>query len=157
MKFITTLKEEIMNRLKVLFIATTVILSSCTDVPKSNYEIACKQSEIIASMIDAVNEKDAEKYVTGFAEEVKVYVESDLKVNGWEDLKANRANHFKNHPKVRSEIQHLVEIDNKVILHDKVWLDESDKTGRDIVEIFTFQNGEVVRVDVIQPNDLFER
>ena len=80
-----------------------------------------------------------------------------MKVNGREDMKANRANHFKKHPNVRSEIQHLVEIDNKVILHDKVWLDESDKTGQNIVEIFTFENGEVSRVDVIQPKDLFRK
>ena len=78
-----------------------------------------------------------------------------MKINGREDLKANRANHFKNHPHVRSEIQHLVEIDNKVIMHDKVWLDDSDTEGQNIVEIFTFENGEVIRVDVIQPTDLF--
>ena len=126
-------------------------------MPESNYEIAGTQSKIIASMIEAVNEKNAEKYVTGFAENVKVFVESEMKVNGRVDMKANRANHFKSHPNVRSEIQHLVEIDNKVILHDKVWLDESDKEGQNIVEIFTFKNGEVVRVDVIQPNDLFNR
>ena len=69
-------------------------------------------------MIEAVNEKDAEKYVAGFAENVQVFVESEIKVNGREDMKANRANHFKNHPDVRSEIQHLVEIDNRVVLHD---------------------------------------
>ena len=78
-------------------------------------------------MIHAVNEKNAEKYVHGFAEDVKIFVESGMKISGREKLKANRANHFKNHPNVRSEIQHIVEIDNKVILHDKVWLEKSDK------------------------------
>ena len=106
-------------------------------------------------MIDAVNEKDAEKYVRGFADNVQVYVESEMKVNGRKNLINNRARHFENHPNVRSEIQHLVEIDNKVIMHDKVWLDKTDREGQNIVEIFTFKNGKVVRVDVIQPNDLF--
>ena len=108
-------------------------------------------------MIDAVNEKDAEKYVVGFADNVQVFVESNMKIKGIEALKANRANHFKSHPKVRSEIQHLVEIDNRVILHDKVWLEESDKIGQNIVEIFTFEGGKVSRVDVIQPKNLFKR
>lgn len=148
---------KIMNRLNLLLIVIITILSSCNNKPKSNYEIAGTQSKIIASMIDAVNEKNAEKYVLGFAENVKVFVESEMKVNGREDMKANRANHFKNHPNVRSEIQHLVEIDNKVILHDKIWLDESDKIGQNIVEIFTFENGEVSTVEVIQPKDLFKR
>lgn len=146
-----------MKRLNLLLIVIVTILTSCSNAPKSNYEIVGKQSEIIASMIDAVNEKDAQKYVIGFSENVKVFVESKIKVDGRNDMKANRENHFKNHPNVRSEIQHLVEIDNKVILHDKVWLDESDKIGQNIVEIFTFKNGEVIRVDVIQPNDLFKK
>jgi len=146
-----------MEKFNLLLIVIATILSSCSNTPTSNYEIAGKQSQIIASMIDAVNEKNAEKYVIGFADNVKVFVESEMKVNGREDMKANRANHFKSHPNVRSQIQHLVEIDNKVILHDKVWLDESDKIGQNIVEIFTFENGEVARVDVIQSNDLFKR
>lgn len=146
-----------MNKLHWLLIATGLTFSSCANVQKSNYVIAGKQSQIIASMIEAVNEKNAEKYVKGFADNVKVFVESEMKVDGRENMKSNRANHFKNHPNVRSEIQHMVEIDNKVILHDKVWLDESDKIGQNIVEIFTFVNEEVVRVDVIQPNDLFNR
>ena len=142
------------------FILITCILSTISiacNNSRPNLEIAGPQSKIIAEMIDAVNEKNAEKYIIGFAETVKVFVESEMKVNGREDLKANRANHFKNHPNVRSEIQHLVEIDNRVILHDKVWLDESDKIGQNIVEIFTFENGKVSRVEVIQPKDLFKR
>lgn len=119
------------------------------------YEIAGPQSKIIKEMIDAVNEKDAEKYVDGFAQDVKVFVEADMKVDGRENLKLNRARHFEAHPDVRSAIQHLVEIDNKVILHDKVWLSPTDELGQDIVEIFTFENGQVVKVEVIQPKDLF--
>ena len=144
-----------MKRLSLFLIVIGIILLSCKKAPESKYEIAGKQSKIIASMIDAVNEKNAEKYVSGFAENVKVFVESEMKVNGREDMRENRANHFKNHPNVRSEIQHLVEIDSKVIMHDKVWLDEYHKEGHNIVEIFTFENGEVKRVDVIQPTDLF--
>jgi|GEM_PF-2531354 len=132
-----------------------IFLMGCKAIPESNYEITGVQSKIIADMIQAVNEKNAEKYVAGFAESVQVYLESEMKVDGREALKKNRANHFKNHPQVRSEIQHLVEIDNRVILHDKVWLEETDKSGHNIVEIFTFENGKVARVDVIQPKDLF--
>ncbi len=127
----------------------------CKTEPRKDYEIVGEQSVIIKEMIDAVNEKDAEKYVHGFADHVQVYVDSEMKVDGRNNLVANRAKHFENHPNVRSEIQHLVEIDNKVILHDKVWLDNSDKDGRNIVEIFTFKDGKVIRVDVIQPEDLF--
>lgn len=141
---------------KSIVLVIAVLLVSCSnDYPSDDQQLG-EQSEVIRSMIEAVNQKDADKYVTGFADDVKVFVESEMKVNGREAMKANRANHFMNHPDVKSEIQYLVEIDNKVIMHDKVWLNESDGIGQDIVEIFTFQNNEVIRVDVIQPSDLFQ-
>lgn len=83
------------------------------------------QSQIIVDMIEAVNEKNAENYVKEFDKNVKVYKESDMKINGRNGLKENRASHFRSNPNVRSEIQYLIEIDNKVVLHDKVWLDDS--------------------------------
>lgn len=59
------------------------------------------------------------------------------------------------HPRAKSVIQHLVEIDNKVIMHDHVWLDRDNGNAQDIVEVYTFEDGLIVRVDVIQPSDLF--
>jgi len=115
-----------------------------------------RNSQAIINMISAVNQKDAQAYVTDFSEDVQIYLEAELKVNGKSDLQKNRAKHFEQHPEVRSEIQHLVEIDNKVVLHDKVWLDGKNHP-QDIVEIFSFENHKVVRVDVIQPKNLFRR
>ena len=142
--------------MQTLVLASALVMG-CQTEKNLKYEVAGEQSRTIEKMIAAVNEKDAEKYVAGFADNVQVFVESDLKVDGKENLTKNRAKHFEAHPNVRSEIQHLVEIDNKVIMHDKVWLAESDQEGQNIVEIFTFENGKVVRVDVIQPKDLFQR
>ncbi|MBQ4803444.1 hypothetical protein J8L88_11340 [Aquimarina sp. MMG015] len=144
-----------MKRVIQIIILISIFITGCETKQNQKYELSGKQSIIIKEMIDAVNKKNAKEYVKGFADKVQVYVESDLKVDGKENLINNRAIHFESHPNVRSEIQHLVEIDNKVIMHDKVWLDESDKIGQNIVEIFTFENGKVIRVDVIQPNDLF--
>ena len=144
-----------MKKIIQILILTLVVVIGCDPEKNKKYEIAGEQSRIIKEMIDAVNEKNAKKYAKGFDDKVQVFVESEMKVDGKENLIKNRAKHFENHPNVRSEIQHLVEIDNKVIMHDKIWLTKSDKIGQNIVEIFTFKNGKVVRVDVIQPNDLF--
>ncbi|GAA0724770.1 hypothetical protein GCM10009430_29530 [Aquimarina litoralis] len=146
-----------MNTIKILSVLFCLCFIGCNNNSKPAYEISGKNSKTIVSIIDAVNEKNAEKYVLGFDQNVKIFVESDIRIHGRENLKTNRENHFKNHPNVISEIQHLVEIDDKVILHDKVWLDESDKVGQNIVEIFTFENDKIVRVDVIQPKNLFNR
>lgn len=146
-----------MHKLILIAAISGGILTGCNNSSKKNYHITGEQSRIIIQMIDAVNNKNPEKYVSGFANHVQVFVDSALKIEGRENLKWNRATHFKNHPDVRSEIQHLVEIDHRVILHDKVWLNKSDQSGQNMVEIFTFENGEVSRVDVIQPKDLFKR
>lgn len=139
----------------LLMVSLTVLALSCSS-GTGEKQGSGVQSGIITEMIESVNEKNAEKYVSGFADNVEVYVDSELKVLGRTALMENRANHFKNHPNVFSEIQYLVEIDNKVIMHDKVWLDKSRDKASDIVEIFTFENNKVVRVDVIQPKDLFQ-
>ncbi len=137
-----------------LYMLIVVFMIGCTS---KKHELSNgKQSQVIKKMIKAVNEKDANTYVEGFAEDVKVYIESQLKISGREALQKNRAEHFEKYPKVYSEIQYLIEIDNKVIMHDKVWLDNAEGgEGKDIVEIFTFDHGKVVRVDVVQPKDLF--
>lgn len=131
-----------------------LLFLGCNTTSKPSYEVNGAQSKIVVGVIEAVNEKNAEKYVSGFAENVQIFLDSELKIEGRENIKNNRAKHFNSHPDIRSEIQHIVEIDHKVILHDKVWLDASDQVGQNIVEIFTFENGKIIRVDVIQPSDL---
>ncbi len=107
-------------------------------------------------MIDAVNQRDAAQYVEGFSDTIKIYVDNVLRVEGKEVLQENRTKHFERYPETRSEIQHLVEIDQKVVMHDKVWLYQKDYEGQDIVEIFTFKDGLVIRMDVIQSKTLFK-
>ncbi|MEO1450729.1 MAG: nuclear transport factor 2 family protein [Bacteroidota bacterium] len=127
------------------------LLTFACQSPQPSYIISGPQSQLVANLIAAVNEKDAEKYVAGFAEEVEIVVEREVRIKGRDLVRANRAAHFEAHPEIRSEILHIVEIDNKVVLHDKVWLSAADQEGQDIVEIFTFQGGVVVRMEVIQP------
>ncbi|XLS27788.1 nuclear transport factor 2 family protein [Flavobacteriaceae bacterium M23B6Z8] len=115
------------------------------------------------SIVKAVNQKDAKMYVSNFSENVKVYMYGEdgnfeLKIDGIEALYKNRAEHLKNHPEVRNEIQHLVEIDNRLIMHDKVWLTPERKKGSSVVEIFTFnEEGKITRVDVLQEKNLFSQ
>ncbi len=121
------------------------------------------KSDRARSIVDAVNKKDPEQYVENFSDDVKVYMyEEDgsfvLRVDGKEALYANRAAHLKNHPAVRNEIQHLAEIDNRLVMHDIVWLSPERKEGNSIVEIFTFdKTGKISRVDVIQQKSLFSQ
>lgn len=133
-----------------------VIIISSSGCHQPNETMEGTQSQMVREMIDAVNQKDAHAYVAHFSDTVKVFVEGDLKVNGKTALAMNRSQHFKSHPSVRSEIQYLVEIDNKVIMHDKVWLNSDEPIASDIVETFTFHEHQIVRVDVLQPKELFK-
>ena len=134
-------------------IACCVVCFTCFTVSAQEES---PQLKVVRNMIDAVNQKDAAQYVEGFADTIKVYVDNVLRVEGKEALQENRAKHFERYPETRSEIQHLVEIDQKVVMHDKVWLYHKDYKGQDIVEIFTFADGLVVRMDVIQSKTLFK-
>ena len=121
------------------------------------------KSDRAKNIVKAVNQKDAKLYVENFSEDVKVYMYGEdgnfaLRVNGIEALYENRAEHLKNHPDVRNEIQHLAEIDNRLIMHDIVWLTPDREEGSSVVEIFTFdETGKIARVDVIQQKNLFSQ
>ena len=135
-------------------VALLPILSRAQEVSKSDRA---------KSIVKAVNLKDAKMYVDNFSENVKVYMYGEdgnfeLKIDGIEALYKNRAEHLKNHPEVRNEIQHLAEIDNRLIMHDKVWLAPERKQGSSVVEIFTFnREGKITRVDVLQEKNLFRQ
>ncbi|NAY93337.1 hypothetical protein GTQ34_15610 [Muricauda sp. JGD-17] len=54
-----------------------------------------------------------------------------LCVDGIEALFENRAEHLKRYLEVRNKIQYLAETDNRLIMHDKVWL-TPDKLERSL-------------------------
>ncbi|MEO0528864.1 MAG: nuclear transport factor 2 family protein [Bacteroidota bacterium] len=138
-----------------------IVIMALFPIPTMSQELS--KSERAHRIVDAVNQKDAKDYVANFSKDVKVYMYGEdgnfiLRVDGIEALYKNRAEHFKKHPEVRNEIQHLAEIDNRLIMHDTVWLSPDRKEGSAIVEIFTFdETGKIARVDVIQQRNLFNQ
>ncbi|MEP3208307.1 MAG: nuclear transport factor 2 family protein [Maribacter sp.] len=121
------------------------------------------KSDRARNIVKAVNQKNAKLYVENFSDDVKVYMygedgKFELRVDGIEALYKNRKEHLERHTDVRNEIQHLAEIDNRLIMHDIVWLTPNRKEGSSVVEIFTFdETGKIDRVDVIQQKNLFSQ
>lgn len=150
-------KIKAMKRLLLLTVVLTLL------IPTLVFSQEVSKSDRAKSIVRAVNQKDAKMYVSNFSDDVKVYMDNEngtfeLKVDGIEDLFKNREQHLSNHPEVRNQIQHLAEIDNRLIMHDKVWLTEDKNEGSSVVEIFTFDEvGKIIRVDVIQENSLFSQ
>lgn len=108
------------------------------------------------NIVAAVNAKDAVLYTRDLAEDVVVAMyDGDIRLRGRAAVQANREEHFRRHPEARNELVHLVEIDHRVVMHDQVWLSPEQKQAADIVEVFTFSGGEIVRIDVLQPGSLF--
>ena len=142
-----------MNRIIILLVITFVFLGCNEKYQDSNKGI---QSQMVIKIIEAVNEKDADKYVENLADDFKVYLDTILRAEGKENFRINRTKQFERFPKIHSEIQHIVEIDNKVILHDKLWLNGKGGKVTDIVEIFTFQDGKIEQMDVIQSKDIYK-
>ena len=110
------------------------------------------------NIIFSVNAKDSDQYVRDLSEDVVVTMyDGEVRLRGREAVRENRRAHFRNHPDARNKLVHLVEIDNRVVMHDKVWLHSDQAEPADIVEVFTFERGQIVRIDVLQPADLFSR
>lgn len=131
---------------------SAVLLLACSS--KTETTIVSAKSQTMIAMKTAVNQKDADQYVKRSRDDVEIYLGPRLRIQGKQVLRENRAKHFLKHPNIKSEIQHLVAIDDKIVMHDNVWLHDN-KEGKNIVEIFSFENNEIIRVDVIQPKDLF--
>ena len=111
--------------------------------------------EAARTIIEAVNEKNPDKYISVVADDVVVQIyRGPVRIVGREALRQNRSQHFKQFPKAHSEIQHIVQIDSTVVMHDRVWLHGKSGDPAEIVEIFTFKDGLIVRVEVIQPAGL---
>jgi hypothetical protein len=117
---------------------------------------AGKRLEAVRGIITAVNARDADAYVANFAEDVIVRLyEGDVRVRGRQAMRENRRQHFARYPHVRNELRHLVAIDDRVIMHDRVRLDRRSGQPVDVVEVFTFDaDDRIVQIDVIQPRDV---
>ena len=114
--------------------------------------------EAVRTVIEAVNEKDPDKYASVFAEDAVVQLyRGPVRVEGREALRQNRARHFERFPDAYSEIEHIVEIGPVVVMHDRVWLYGRERDAVDIVEVFTFEDGLIARVEVVQPEGLLSQ
>ena len=145
-----------MKRWVVVFLIASVAFTRTADAQDRRVE---KRIEAVRAIIAAVNARDAEAYVANFAEDaiVRLY-EGEVRVRGRQAMRENRMRHFERYPQVRNELRYVVAIDDRVILHDRVWLDRRASQPADVVEVFTFDaDDRIVRVDVIQPRDVFTR
>ena len=145
-----------MKRWAVVFLIASVAFPRTGDAQDRR---AATRMAAVRGIIAAVNARDADAYVANFAEDaiVKLY-EGDVRVRGRQAMRENRMRHFERYPHVRNELRHVVAIDDRVIMHDRVWLDRRASEPADVVEVFTFDaDDRIVRVDVIQPRDVFTR
>ena len=109
------------------------------------------RAEAVRAIVKAVNTKDADLYVSACAENVIVQIyDGAVRITGRPMLQENRSRHFVLYPQIRCEIQHIVEIGDVAILHDRVWLNPNTPMV-DVVEIFTFDHeGFIRKIDVVQ-------
>ncbi len=134
-------------------LATLVLVSACASPRTESPKL-----DAARNIISAVNAKDSDQYVRDLGADIVVAMyDGEVRLRGREAVRENRGRHFRNHPEARNELVHLIEIDNRVVMHDRVWLSADQAEPADIVEVFTFERGQIVRIDVIQPANLFSR
>jgi hypothetical protein len=146
----------LMKRLRAA-IGALIVMSACT-TPLAPAGPSSAKLDAARNIVDSVNAKDSVQYARDLDEEVVVRMyDGEVRLRGRSAVQQNRDTHFRNHPNARNELVHLVEIDDRVIMHDKVWLSPDQVEPAEIVEVFTFRDGKIVQIDVIQPGDLFRR
>lgn len=138
-------------------IGATAFLTACATTPQQSLS-SSENLDAARNIVDAVNAKNSDQYIRDLDEDVVVSMYGgEVRLRGRDAVRENRLNHFRNYPEAKNELVHLVEIDKRVVMHDQVWLTSDKSQPADIVEVFTFENGKIVRIDVIQPADLFRR
>jgi hypothetical protein len=145
-----------LKRCAVVFLIAGLVFALAADARDQR---AATRIEAVHGIIAAVNAHDADAYVANFAEGaiVRLY-DGDVRVRGRQAMRENRMRHFERYPHVRDELRHVVAIDDRVVVHDRVWLDRRSSQPADVVEVFTFDASDrIVRVDVIQPRDVSTR
>jgi len=139
-----------------LFILTVLLLVGCTPAGTNKLPNS-PRLDAARNIVAAVNAKASEQYVRDLHEDVIVTMyDGGIRLRGKQAIQANRENHFKTYPTARNELVHLVEIDNQVVMHDKVWLKGDESKPADIVEIFSFDGDKIIRIDVIQAAGLLD-
>ncbi|MEP4050971.1 MAG: nuclear transport factor 2 family protein [Litorimonas sp.] len=152
-----------MKNLRLITMLLALFLIACSSESMSSKEhksfdpMSSAKMLAAANIVDAVNAKSADQYGRDLHSDVLVKMyDGAVVLRGRDAVIQNRRQHFENNPDARNELIHLVEIDNRVVMHDKVWLDgNSEGEASDIVEVFTFEDDKIIQIDVIQPADLF--
>jgi hypothetical protein len=89
--------------------------------PASTTAADTRELSAVRTVIDAVNRKDPDLYASVFTDDTVVQLhDGPVRVTGRVALRANRSAHFQRFPATRSEIVHLVQIGEKVVMHDRL-------------------------------------
>ncbi|MFK8016036.1 MAG: nuclear transport factor 2 family protein [Gammaproteobacteria bacterium] len=137
--------------------AVAVLVSACAITSPAD-DADQQMLAAAGNIVDAVNAKNSDQYVRDLADDVIVTMyDGEVRLRGRDAVRANREQHFLSHSEARNKLVHLVAIDQRVVMHDQVWLRAGQANPADIVEVFTFENGAIVRIDVLQPTDLFSQ
>ena len=140
----------------VLGLMVAAVLAACARYGEGADPSA--RLEVIRDFIEAVNTRDADRYVANFADTVvlKLY-DGTIRAVGRDAVRTNRTLHFERFPDIQAEVRHVVEVGDRVVLHDEVWLHGRGGASTQIVEVFTFEGEHVAVVDVIQETNLLGR
>ena len=143
---------------RYLVFLTYFLVAACSSNHETKSVFANTPNLVAAeNIVNAVNNKDASQYAKDLHADVIVKMYGgDIRLSGREAVIENRKSHFESNSNAKNLLIHLVEIDDRVIMHDQVWLNgNTEKEPAEIVEIFTFKDNKIIQIDVIQPVNLF--
>lgn len=102
------------------------------------------------AQLDAYNARDLEAFVAVYAEDVEVYTyPGQLVLEGREAFRARYAQRFEIEG-LRAEILHRSVLGNRVVDHERAWVNGPAAAPVEVIVIYTIENGRIARVEFLR-------
>lgn len=102
------------------------------------------------AQLDAYNARDLDAFVSVYAEGVEVYTyPGELVIEGREDFRERYRQRFQTEG-LRAEILHRSVLGNRVVDHERAWVNGPDAAPVEVIVIYTVENGLIARVEFLR-------
>jgi len=111
---------------------------------------SCAES-VIAKQVETYNTRDLEGYMALFAEDVQIFDHPGvLTLNGKDAVYKRYEEIFRDRPLNETKILHRIVLGGRVIDHEIVYRDGTEKPGFEVLAIYEVAGGLIKRIDFVR-------
>lgn len=117
-----------------------------------NYAQNLSVEQIVQSNLDAYNNRDLEKFMSWFSEDIELYSFSEMKLiaSGKPAIEKLYKELFEASPNLHSAILKRIVFDNKVIDHESIVGRKGSKDILELIMIYEVKNEKIIKMTVVK-------